>query len=302
MDIDSDLDANLLQQFSCMGTTDRDILISQLQKLLGNQLNPAGCAFFLDMNNWNLQAAVCSYFDFEAPLDKLPSMSFVKDVTIGEGEAVPPNTRFVKTWRIQNPGDDQWPPGCCLRFTNGHRLGCEDRVLVEPLKPKEAADVSIEMLSPDRPGIYQGQWRMSTATGQYFGEVIWVIVTVAEGGLLGVTQQMDAFHQLGQPPRSAPIPTNPFATTERKYPFSTSPQHPQQEGGVFPQTVNGYSCSSPSSVSPSRFMYTCSNSLPSSPVRRPLFETSSTIPQLSSSLPSSQKQSSSESGSEDMML
>lgn len=52
MDIDRDLDAGLLQQFSCLGTTDRDVLISQLQKLLGNQLNPAGCAFFLDMNNW----------------------------------------------------------------------------------------------------------------------------------------------------------------------------------------------------------------------------------------------------------
>ncbi|XP_013786782.1 uncharacterized protein C6orf106 homolog [Limulus polyphemus] len=296
MDVDKDLDANLLQQFSCLGTTDRDVLVSQLQKLLGNQLNAAGCAFFLDMNNWNLQAAVCSYFDFEAPLEKLPSMSFVKDVTIGEGEAVPPSTRFVKTWKIQNPGDEHWPPGCCLRFTNGHRLGCEDRALVKPLKPREVADISIEMVSPDRPGIYQGQWRMSTATGQYFGEVMWVIVTVAEGGLLSLTQQMDAFHQLGQPALGAPISTNPFAATERIYTFNSSPQ---QDGGP---SVNGHSRSPPSSASPSRFMYTCSNSLPSSPVRKLLFETSSTIPQLSSSLPSSQIQNNTEMGSEDMML
>lgn len=31
-------------------------------------------------------------------------MSFVKDVTIGEGESVPPDTPFTKTWRIQNTG------------------------------------------------------------------------------------------------------------------------------------------------------------------------------------------------------
>ena len=31
-------------------------------------------------------------------------MTFVRDVTIGEGESVPPNTTFVKTWRIQNNG------------------------------------------------------------------------------------------------------------------------------------------------------------------------------------------------------
>jgi hypothetical protein len=28
------------------------VLIAEFQKLLGNQLNPTGCEFFLDMNNW----------------------------------------------------------------------------------------------------------------------------------------------------------------------------------------------------------------------------------------------------------
>lgn len=32
-------------------------------------------------------------------------MSFVEDVTIGEGESVPPDTQFTKTWRIQNTGE-----------------------------------------------------------------------------------------------------------------------------------------------------------------------------------------------------
>jgi hypothetical protein len=31
-------------------------------------------------------------------------MTLIKDVTIGDGEAVPPKTAFVKTWRIQNSG------------------------------------------------------------------------------------------------------------------------------------------------------------------------------------------------------
>ncbi|GFS97459.1 protein ILRUN [Nephila pilipes] len=217
MDIDRDLDAGLLQQFSCLGTTDRDVLISQLQKLLGDQLNPAGCAFFLDMNNWNLQAAVCAYFDFDSPKDNLPKMAFVRDVTIGEGEAVPPNMKFIKTWKIQNPSDERWPPGCCLRFTAGDQLGHVDRVIVDALEPLEMTDVSVEMISPQSAGIYQGQWRMSTATGQFFGEVIWVIVTVAEGGLLSLTQQMDAFHQLGSPPRTTLTSTNPFASSNCKF-------------------------------------------------------------------------------------
>lgn len=256
MDVDTDLDASLLQQFSCLGTTDRDVLISQLQKLLGNQLNAAGCAFFLDMNNWNLQAAVCSYFDFDSPRDNLPCMSFVKDVTIGEGEAVPPNTKFVKTWKIQNPSDEQWPPGCCLRFTSGNQLGPTDRVLVDALKPHSTADVSVEMVSPQAPGIYQGQWRMSTATGQFFGEVIWVIITVAEGGLLSLTQQMDAFHHLGSPPRTSHMPVNPFATSNTSQSISPSLTMQNDVSSQLPQ------------MSIDNTPYSHPRSLPSSPVRQ----------------------------------
>lgn len=44
--MDVDLDPELMQKFSCLGTTDKDVLISEFQRLLGFQLNPAGCAFF----------------------------------------------------------------------------------------------------------------------------------------------------------------------------------------------------------------------------------------------------------------
>jgi len=37
-----------------MATTDREVLIAEFQRLLGNKLSDAGCAFFLDMNNWQV--------------------------------------------------------------------------------------------------------------------------------------------------------------------------------------------------------------------------------------------------------
>uniref|UniRef100_A0A8C6C0H4 Next to BRCA1 central domain-containing protein n=1 Tax=Monodon monoceros TaxID=40151 RepID=A0A8C6C0H4_MONMO len=102
--MDVNLDPELMQKFSCLGTTDKDVLISEFQRLLGFQLNPAVCALFKDMTNWNLQAATGAYYDFESPNISVPSMSFVEDVTIGEGELIPPDTQFIKTWQIQNSG------------------------------------------------------------------------------------------------------------------------------------------------------------------------------------------------------
>ncbi|XP_075766425.1 protein ILRUN isoform X3 [Pelodiscus sinensis] len=167
--MDVDLDAELMQKFSCLGTTDKDVLIGEFQRLLGFQLSPAGCAFFLDMTNWNLQAAIGAYYDFESPNINVPSMSFVEDVTIGEGESIPPDTQFTKTWRIQNTGTEAWPPGVCLKYVGGDQFGHVNMVMVRSLEPQEIADVSVQMCSPSTAGMYQGQWRMCTATGLYYG-------------------------------------------------------------------------------------------------------------------------------------
>ncbi|KAI1282040.1 Protein NBR1 -like protein [Halotydeus destructor] len=201
----TDFEAGLLQQFSCLNTTDKDVLIAEFQRLLGpNIISPEGCAFFLDMSNWNLQQAVCSYFDFGAPKDllfhnALPKMSFIRDVTIGDGQEISPNTEFVKTWEISNSGTDRWPAACSLRFLSGHQMSRCDRVIVDSLEPNQSSHVSVEMFSPSKSGIYEGQWRMSTATGQFFGDTIWVIISVSDGGVTALTEQLGSLQHLGSP-------------------------------------------------------------------------------------------------------
>lgn len=58
---DSGADIDLLLQFQCMGTSDRDVLVAEFQRLLGpTTLRPETCAFFLEMNNWYVPCFNCS--------------------------------------------------------------------------------------------------------------------------------------------------------------------------------------------------------------------------------------------------
>ncbi len=43
---------DLLSQFQCMGTTDRETLIRELFSVLDGQISRDQCAFILEMSNW----------------------------------------------------------------------------------------------------------------------------------------------------------------------------------------------------------------------------------------------------------
>ena len=65
-------------------------------KFISGSMNIFRCSMYVRIFyvSRNLQAAICAYFDLQSST-RLPQMTFVKDVTIGEGESVPPNTRYV---------------------------------------------------------------------------------------------------------------------------------------------------------------------------------------------------------------
>ncbi|CAL8142516.1 unnamed protein product [Orchesella dallaii] len=94
MEMEDDMEVGLVQQFSCLGTTDKEVLVAQLQKLVGPQLNTSAAHFFLDMNNWNLQLAIGAYFDLT--------------------EESPPSTQYNSTPQMNGAAsqndDECWEP------------------------------------------------------------------------------------------------------------------------------------------------------------------------------------------------
>ncbi|XP_017768155.1 PREDICTED: uncharacterized protein C6orf106 homolog isoform X2 [Nicrophorus vespilloides] len=202
----------LLQQFSCMGTTDREELICNLQRVLGADLNYSTAAFYLDMNNWNLQAAICSYFDV-VNSTKLPSMALRADPHASENDSVEPNTPFLKNWYVYNNGPERWPEGCYVQCSAGDTFGGE-KTNVKAMMPGEMTLISVDMVSPGCAGQFQSKWRLCTPTGTYFGDPLWMILTVVEERTMQLTDQLSHLNDLGAPLTNN-VPANPFRSNEQ---------------------------------------------------------------------------------------
>jgi len=223
MEVDDDnMTSQLLQQFSSMQTQGKQESIVQMRRLVGGEhaLSEAKATFYLEMANWSVPAAVGYYFDLEntpdtTPREHLPSMSFVADVTVGDGESVPPSTSFLKTWTIRNSGSEAWPAGCSLRLSSGHGMDVSSIATIVPLLVAGAtSNLTVQMTAPAESGIYESQWRLVTPSGKFFGDPIWSIVQVEPSGTLAVTQQLNNLHcvpNIANPSAAALTATNSIA-------------------------------------------------------------------------------------------
>jgi len=121
----------------------------------------------------------CGRFNRRTPYGFIPLLArFVSDVTVPDGVEIPPNVKFIKTWKLRNEGTTKWPDRCKLIFTDGEKMGANIETLVPSIAPGEEVDISVEMVSPSAPGKYVGYYRMATAEGSRFGHRIWVEITV----------------------------------------------------------------------------------------------------------------------------
>jgi len=117
-----------------------------------------------------------------APTKSCYSMAFMNDVTIPDNTAVTPGQTFTKTWKVVNNGSCAWDAGFKFTFTGGDAMSGATYTLPSAVAVNATVDLSITMTAPaNKTGKVQGNWRMSTAGGQFFGDEIYVIVTVGGG-------------------------------------------------------------------------------------------------------------------------
>lgn len=146
----------------------------------------------------NLQASLSCYFDFVASsnqhngLQALPSMKVVRELTIGLGESVTPNTPFTQSWLLENNGTVAWPEGCYLKLVS--EINNDGKMFVPQVAPQDTHVLTISLVSPSEVGQFKSQFCLCTPTGTTFGPIIWSVVDVSLAGTLALTQQLSQLH------------------------------------------------------------------------------------------------------------
>jgi hypothetical protein len=108
-------------------------------------------------------------------------LSFVSDVSIPDNTPVTPGQAFTKTWKVKNAGSCAWDAGFKFAFVTGEALGGTTFTLPASVAAGAVTDISVAMTAPTKTGTIRGDWRMSTAGGQFFGDQVYVQVVVGGG-------------------------------------------------------------------------------------------------------------------------
>ena len=109
-------------------------------------------------------------------------LSFVSDVSIPDNTQMDPGETFTKTWKVQNTGSCAWDAGFKFQLSGGNAMGATAVTLPSAVAAGATYDISVPMTAPNAAGTVRGNWRMSTAAGQFFGDEVYVVIVVGSGG------------------------------------------------------------------------------------------------------------------------
>jgi len=119
-------------------------------------------------------------------------LSFVSDVTITDNTPVTAGQSFTKTWKVKNAGSCAWDAGFKFAFTGGDAMGGTTYTLPSSVAAGAVTDISVAMTAPSKSGTVRGNWRMSTTSGQFFGDEVYVQVVVGGGSAPAATNTSGA--------------------------------------------------------------------------------------------------------------
>lgn len=105
-------------------------------------------------------------------------LAFVSDVSIPDNTQMDPGKTFTKTWKVKNTGSCAWDAGFKFQNTGGEAMGATAVTLPAAVASGQTYDISVPMTAPNKTGTLRGNWRMANASGQAFGDEVFVVIVV----------------------------------------------------------------------------------------------------------------------------
>ena len=107
-------------------------------------------------------------------------LAFLNDLTYPDGTVVLPGATLDKQWLIQNTGSCDWDARYVLRFVGGDLLGAAEESPLYPARAGARITLNIRFVAPAFAGTYESQWQAVGPDGVFFGDAVYVLITVAE--------------------------------------------------------------------------------------------------------------------------
>jgi hypothetical protein len=104
--------------------------------------------------------------------------TFLQDVTVPDGTQVSSGSKFTKTWRMKNTSSCDWGEGYTLAFLQDTPMSDAGSAPVRPTPSNANVDVSVELTAPAQAGTYTSTWRLKDPAGQFFGNVVYLVIRV----------------------------------------------------------------------------------------------------------------------------
>jgi len=113
-----------------------------------------------------------------SPTVSCNGLVYLKDVSIPDNTQVPAGKKFTKSWLAQNTGGCPWQIGFKFTVVGGDPMGGSTLVLSQAVNPGDQFQLSVPMTAPSQAGKASGTWRMSDASGSFFGDPLTVVIVV----------------------------------------------------------------------------------------------------------------------------
>ncbi len=144
---------------------------------------------------------------------------YVNDVTVEDGTALEPGEAFTKTWAIANAGTCNWSKHYSLVFVSGDDMDGDDTQIGQSVGVGETAELSVELTAPDEAGTYTGYWSLADASGEVFGQKVYVQILVTEDAATSTSTPTTTATDAA--PTATTTPAAPTATAVPATPSAT---------------------------------------------------------------------------------